>query len=80
VTAARKRTDCRNHVLTVFDGATMVGSPVERAGTFHAYDIEGYCLGAFADMRQAARSIPPTHFGVPGAPITPKLCREPRRG
>ena len=52
--------DGRNHLLTVFDGAVRVGSLVDRAGTFHAYDINGRCLGAFADMRQAARAIPPT--------------------
>jgi hypothetical protein len=50
--------DCRNHVLTVFDGAVRVGSLVDRAGTFHAYDIEGRCLGAFADVRAATRAIP----------------------
>ena len=59
--AKRQQGDCRNHALTVFDGATMVGSLVDRAGTFHAYDIEGRHLGAFADMRMAARAIvPPT--------------------
>jgi hypothetical protein len=51
--------DCRQHALTVFDGTTMVGSLVERAGAFHSYDLEGRYLGAFGDMRMAARAIPP---------------------
>jgi hypothetical protein len=64
MTAPRKRVakaqvvDCHNHVLTVFDGTTMVGSLVDRAGTFHAYDIEGRYLGAFADVRAASRAMP----------------------
>lgn len=50
--------DTGNHVLSVFDGATMVGSLVERGGRFDAYDVDGRRLGAFADMRAAARAIP----------------------
>jgi hypothetical protein len=50
--------DCRNHAHTVFDGAVMVGSLVERAGMVHAYNIEGHYLGAFDDMFAAARAIP----------------------
>jgi hypothetical protein len=49
--------DTRNHVLSVFDGAVMAGSLVERAGEFHAYDVDGKYLGAFGDMRQA-RALP----------------------
>ena len=56
--AKRQQVDCRNHALTVFDGAVRVGSLVDRAGTFHAYDVEGRHLGAFADMRAATRAIP----------------------
>jgi hypothetical protein len=51
--------DTRNHALSVFDGADRVGSLVERAGEFHAYDVDGRHLGAFTDMRAAARAIPP---------------------
>ena len=57
--AKRQQVDCRNHALTVFDGAVRVGSLVDRAGTFHAYDVEGRHLAAFADLRTAARAIPP---------------------
>jgi hypothetical protein len=61
--AARKRelaqvTDCRNHVLVVNDGADRVGSLVERAGRFDAYDLAGHHLGAFNDLRAAARACP----------------------
>ena len=54
-----KVTDCRNHVLVVFDGADRVGSLVERAGGFEAFDLAGRHLGAFADLRAAVRAIPP---------------------
>jgi hypothetical protein len=58
--AKRQQVDCRHHVLTVFDGAAVrVGSLVDRAGTFHAYDVAGRHLGAFNDLRAAARAIPP---------------------
>jgi hypothetical protein len=50
--------DCTNNALTVFDGADSAGSLVERDGTFHAYDIGGRCVGAFAEMGAAARSLP----------------------
>jgi hypothetical protein len=56
--AKRQQVDCRNHALTVFDGAVRVGSLVDRAGTFYAYDVEGRHLGAFADLRAASRAIP----------------------
>jgi hypothetical protein len=56
--AKRQQVDCRNHALTVFDGAVRVGSLVDRAGTIHAYDIDGRCLGAFNNVRAAARAIP----------------------
>jgi hypothetical protein len=59
--AKPKRTsvvDTRNHALVVFDGAVMVGSLVERAGTYHAYDINGRDLGVFSDLRAASRAIP----------------------
>ena len=65
MTASRKRAaktqivDCRHHLLTVFDGAVRCGSLVERAGKFDAFDIAGRHLGAFADLRTAARAIPP---------------------
>ena len=52
-------TDCRNHVLVVFDGAVMAGSLVERAGRFNAYDVNGRYLGTFTDMRAASRAVPP---------------------
>ncbi len=86
MTAPRKReahakvTDTRNHALTVFDGADRVGSLVERAGKFEAFDIEGRHLGTFPDLRAASRAIPATHFGVTGAPLVPKVCRGVRRG
>jgi hypothetical protein len=51
-------TDTRNHLLSVFDGAVMAGSLVERAGRFDAFDIAGRCLGTFSDLRTAARSLP----------------------
>jgi hypothetical protein len=51
-------TDCRNHPLTVFDGAVRCGSLVERGGKFEAFDLAGHYLGAFADLRAAVRSIP----------------------
>jgi hypothetical protein len=54
----QKVADCRNHLLVVNDGADRVGSLVERAGEFHAYDIDGRHLGAFSDLRAAARAIP----------------------
>jgi hypothetical protein len=50
--------DCRNHARTVFEGAVRCGSLVDRAGTFHAYDVAGRHLGAFNDLRAAARAIP----------------------
>jgi len=50
--------DCRNHVLTVFDGAVMVGSLVDRAGAFHADEFGGRHLGVFNNLRAAARAIP----------------------
>jgi hypothetical protein len=56
--AKRQQVDCRNHTLTVFDGAVRVGSLVNRAGTFQAYDVEGKHLGAFANLRAASRAIP----------------------
>jgi hypothetical protein len=62
-----KVTDCRNHALTVFDGAVRVGSLVERAAV--AGDP------AFADMRAAARAIPPTRFATTGTPPVPQVCR-----
>jgi hypothetical protein len=52
--------DCRNHALTVFDGAVRCGSLVERAGKFDAYDIDGRHLGTFTDMFAAAGAIPST--------------------
>jgi hypothetical protein len=54
-----KVTDCRNHTLVVNDGAIMVGSLVERAGRFEAFDLAGRHLGSFPDLRTAARAIPP---------------------
>ncbi len=56
--AKRQQVDCRNHVLTVFDGAVRVGSLLDRGGAFHVYDIDGRYLGAFADLRTASRAIP----------------------
>ena len=60
-----KVTDCRNHALTVFDGAVRVGSLVERAA--------GAGDPAFADMRAAARAIPPTRFATTGTPPVPQV-------
>jgi hypothetical protein len=54
----QKLADYRNHVLTVYDGAEMVGSLVERAGQFHAFDLRGALVGRFADLRAAARALP----------------------
>jgi hypothetical protein len=48
--------DTRHHTLVV--GADRVGSLVERAGEFHAYDVAGHCVGIFSDMRTASRAIP----------------------
>jgi hypothetical protein len=53
----RKPPAARDDALTVYDGADRVGSLVERAGEFHAYDVDGRHLGAFADMRAAVRAI-----------------------
>jgi hypothetical protein len=50
--------DTRSHALTVFDGAVMVGSLVERAGRSDAYDIDGRHLGTFNDLCGATRAIP----------------------
>jgi hypothetical protein len=50
--------DCRHHLLVVNDGADRVGSLVERAGRFEAFDLAGRSLGTFPDLRAAARPIP----------------------
>jgi hypothetical protein len=50
--------DCRRHPLTVYDGASMIGSLVERAGKFEAFDLAGQHLGTYPDMRAAVRAIP----------------------
>ena len=54
----QKVVDCRNHLLVVNDGADRVGSLVARAGRFEAFDLDGRHLGAFPDLRAAARAIP----------------------
>jgi hypothetical protein len=43
--------DCRNHSLTVFDGA-------ERDGCFQAFDLAGVSHGTFDKVAAAARALP----------------------
>jgi hypothetical protein len=50
--------DCRNHSLTVFDGADRVGSLVERDGCFQAFDLAGVSHGTFDKVAAAARALP----------------------
>jgi hypothetical protein len=54
----QKLADCRRHVLTVYDGAEMIGSLVQAGGEFHAFDVDGVHVGTFNDMRSAARALP----------------------
>jgi hypothetical protein len=56
--AAPRPVDSSNHSLCIYDGATRVGSLVERAGVFTAYDHRGHLIGSFRGLRAAARSIP----------------------
>jgi hypothetical protein len=55
---AARAVDCRNHVVTVFDGADRVGSLIERAGRFEAFDLAGRRIGSFPTLLAASRAIP----------------------
>ena len=73
--------DCRNHVLTVFDGAVMVGSLVDRAGAFHADEFGGRHLGVFQSARRGARDpggdvmSSEKTLGISGIAIKPERLR-----
>ena len=54
----REATSNQDECLAVYDGASFVGSIVDRDGSFDAYDATGRHIGAFKNQREAVRAIP----------------------
>jgi hypothetical protein len=44
--------------VSVYDGASFVGTLVERDGEYHAFDARGRRIGTFQNQRDALRAIP----------------------
>jgi hypothetical protein len=44
--------------LSIYDGATQVGTLVKFDADFCAFDMQGELVGTFTNLRDAARSLP----------------------
>jgi hypothetical protein len=47
-----------NAAIAVTDGGFFVGTLVERDGEHHAFDADGFWIGAFASRTDAMRALP----------------------
>jgi hypothetical protein len=44
--------------LSIYDGATQVGTAVKFDADFGAFDMQGELVGTFNSLKDAARSLP----------------------